>query len=55
MVMCLFIINKIKENQKKINIKSRKIDERKRKMLVFKHIIRLYSFYEHLDPNYIGL
>jgi len=35
--MCLFIINKKeKEIQKKRNIKSRKINKRKRKMLVFK-------------------
>jgi len=35
--MCLFIINKKeKEIQKKRNIKSRKIDKRKRKMLVSK-------------------
>jgi len=36
--MCLFIINKEKkkenQNQKKRNIKSEKIDKRKRKMLV---------------------
>jgi len=31
-VTCLFIINKKKEIQKKRNIKSRKIDKRKRKM-----------------------
>ena len=30
---------KIKENQNKRNIKSRKINKRKRKMLGFKHII----------------
>jgi len=30
---------KEKENQKKRNMKSRKIDKRKRKMLVFKHTI----------------
>jgi len=36
-VTCLFIVNKKKkEIQKKRNIKSRKIDKRKRKMLVFK-------------------
>jgi len=36
-VTYLFIINKKeKEIQKKRNIKSRKIDKRKRKMLVFK-------------------
>jgi len=40
-VTCLFIINK-KENQKKRNIKSRKIDKKKRKMLVFKCIITVY-------------
>ena len=35
--MCLFIVNKKeKEIQKKRNIKSRKIDKRKRKMLVSK-------------------
>jgi len=33
-VICLFIVNK-----KKRNIKSRKIDKRKRKMLVLTHII----------------
>jgi len=39
--MCLFIVQIIKENknQKKRNIKSRKIDKRKRKMLVSKHTI----------------
>ena len=36
--MYLFIINK-KEIQKKRNIKSRKIDKRKRKILVLMHII----------------
>jgi len=34
--MCLFIVQKEKENQKKRNIKSRKIDKRKRKILVSK-------------------
>jgi len=35
--MCLFIVNKKKKGiQKKRNIKSRKIDKRKRKMLVSK-------------------
>ena len=39
-VTCLFIINKKeKEIQKKRNIKSRKMDKRKRKMLVSKCII----------------
>jgi len=40
-VMCLFIINKRKEreNQKKRNIKSRKIDKRKRKILLLNCII----------------
>jgi len=40
-VTYLFIINKKKEKeiQKKRNIKSRKIDKRKRKMLVLMHII----------------
>ena len=40
-VTCLFLINKEKEkeNQNKRNIKSRKINKRKRKMLGFKHII----------------
>jgi len=33
--MCLFIVTK-KKNKIKIKIKSRKIDKRKRKMLVFK-------------------
>jgi len=33
--MCLFTV-KVKENQKKRNIKSRKINKRKRKMLVSK-------------------
>jgi len=43
-VMCLFIINKKeKEIQKKRNIKSRKIDKRKRKMLVSKYITIIYS------------
>jgi len=38
--MCLFIVNKKKkEIQKKRNIKSRKIDKRKRKMLVLMCII----------------
>jgi len=36
-VTCFFIIKK--ENQKKRNIKSGKIDKRKRKMLVSKHTI----------------
>jgi len=41
-VTCLFIVNKKKkEIQKKRNIKSRKIDKRKRKMLVFMHIITI--------------
>jgi len=43
-VMCLFIINKKekeKEIQKKRNIKSRKIDKRKRKMLVLMCIITI--------------
>jgi len=35
-ITCLFIINK---NQKKINIKLRKIDKRKRKILLLNHII----------------
>jgi len=39
-VTYLFIVNKKeKEIQKKRNIKSRKINKRKRKMLVFIHII----------------
>jgi len=39
-VTCLFIINKKeKEIQKKRNIKSRKIDKRKRKILILTHII----------------
>jgi len=38
-VTCLFIINKEKEIQRKRNIKSRKIDKRKRKMLVLICII----------------
>ena len=38
-VIYLFIVNK-----KKRNIKSRKIDKRKRKILVFKHIITLIIF-----------
>jgi len=33
--MCLFVVNK----RKKRNIKSRKIDKRKRKMLLLNHII----------------
>ena len=41
-VTCLFIVNKKeKEIQKKRNIKSRKIDKRKRKMLVFMYIITI--------------
>jgi len=41
-VTCLFIVNKKeKEIQKKRNIKSRKIDKRKRKRLVFMHIITI--------------
>jgi len=41
--MCLFIINKKeKEIQKKRNIKSRKIDKRKRKMLVSKVFHNIY-------------
>jgi len=36
---------KKKENQKKRNIKSRKIDKRKRKMLVFKHTITFSIFH----------
>jgi len=41
----LFIIQKEKENQnqKKRNIKSRKIDKRKRKRLVLMHIITVYK------------
>jgi len=43
--MCLFIIKiRRKENQKKRNIKSRKIDKRKRKILVFKHTITTSSY-----------
>jgi len=42
-VMCLFIINKEKEIQRKRNIKSRKIDKRKRKMLVLMHIITVIA------------
>ena len=41
-VMCLFIVQekkKEKENYIKRNIKSRKIDKKKRKILVFKYII----------------
>jgi len=38
-VTCLFIVNKEKEIQRKRNIKSRKIDKRKRKMLVLTCII----------------
>ena len=39
-VTCLFIINKKKNKiKKKKNIKSRKIDKRKRKRLVLTHII----------------
>ena len=43
-VICLFIVNK-KKNQKERNIKSRKIDKRKRKMLVFKCTIIFRSFF----------
>jgi len=39
--MYLFLIQKEKENQKKRNIKSRKIDKRKRKMLVLTYIITI--------------
>jgi len=40
--MCLFIVNKKEKGiQKKRNIKSRKIDKRKRKILVLIHIITL--------------
>jgi len=41
--MYLFIVQKEKEkeNQKKRNIKSRKIDKRKRKILVLTHIITI--------------
>jgi len=38
MVIYLFIVPR-KKNQKKRNIKSRKIDKKKRKMLVFKYTI----------------
>jgi len=37
--MYFFIVNKEKKNQKKRNIKLEKIDKRKRKILVSKHII----------------
>jgi len=40
-VTCLFIIQKEKENQKKRNIKSRKINKRKRKMLALMCIITI--------------
>jgi len=41
-VTCLFIVNKKeKEIQKKRNIKSRKIDKRKGKMLVLAYIITI--------------
>jgi len=40
-VTCLFIINIKKEIQKKRNIKLRKIDKRKRKMLV---LICIFSY-----------
>jgi len=43
-VTCLFIINKEKEIQRKRNIKSRKIDKRKSKMLVLMHIITWFYF-----------
>jgi len=39
--MCLFIVQKENKNKNKRNIKSRKIDKRKRKMLVLMHIIKL--------------
>jgi len=42
-VMCLFFVQKEKENQKKRNIKLGKINKRKRKILVFKCIITLYT------------
>ena len=39
-VMCLFLVKrKRKSKSKEKNIKSRKIDKRKRKMLVSRHII----------------
>jgi len=38
--MCLFFVQKEKENQKKRNIKSRKIDKRKIKILVLMHMIQ---------------
>jgi len=37
--MCLFIVSKKKRNSKEKNIKSRKINKRKRKMLVLTCII----------------
>jgi len=47
-VICLFIVNK-----KKRNIKSRKIDKRKRKMLVFKHNITLTLRYKQHEEEKI--
>ena len=51
-VMCLFIINKKKKIKKKRNIKSRKIDKRKRKMLVLTRIITS-SLREYQSIQYI--
>ena len=54
MVTCLFVINKkkrkrkSKENQKKRNIKLRKINKRKRKILVFKCTIILRCYQDIL-------
>ena len=41
MVTCLFIIQEKKKIQKKRNIKLRKIDKKKRKMLVSKYIMTI--------------
>jgi len=42
--MCLFIVNKKKKKKKfKRNIKSRKIDKRKRKRLVLTYIITVWE------------
>ena len=47
-VTCLFIVKKKKEDWKKRNIKSRKIDKRKRKMLVFKCTITSTLYWQFI-------
>jgi len=47
-VTCLFIVkNKNKNKIKKRNIKLRKIDKRKRKILVSKHTITLFGAFQY--------